>query len=129
MKMFNSKFSIPILAYNHISWIISLRMDYESIPLRGIKDDFANLNDRIKNVKWYFGFYFYSICIFMCYSWCQANAVSKKWSVELRRMPHRVDYRRLYVFRCLCLSTQICFFGLINFFSKWIVEYDIHSLD
>ena len=51
MKMFYPKFSIPILAYNHISWIIALRMDYEGIPLRGIKDDFANLNDRIKNVK------------------------------------------------------------------------------
>ena len=51
MKMFNPKCSIPILAYNHISWIIALRMDYEGIPLRGIKDDFANLNDRIKNVK------------------------------------------------------------------------------
>ena len=50
MRMLNKKFSIPILAYNHISWIIALRMDYESIPLRGIKDDFANLNDRIKNV-------------------------------------------------------------------------------
>ena len=44
-------------------------------------------------------------------------------------MPHHVDYRRLYEFRCLCLSTQLYVFDPINFFSKWIVEYDIHGLD